>query len=44
MIGRRVMGRQIAALMLAMLLLCGTALGEGEFPELNGQGLSLIHI
>ena len=32
------MGRQIAALMLAMLLLCGTALGEGEFPELNGQG------
>ena len=38
MIGRRVMGKRIAALMLAMLLLCGTALGEGEFPELNGQG------
>ena len=32
------MGKRVAALVLAMLLWCGTALAEGEFPELNEQG------
>ena len=32
------MGKRIAALLLAMLLWCSVALGEGEFPALNEHG------
>lgn len=30
--------KRLLTMLLCLLLLCGTALGEGEFPELNDQG------